>query len=73
MVCSQPTLVLRDEKPGEDTELEHITISELVKKLIVPPGKRTDKDCRLMAHALFFFIASIPGFKDGLLISFASL
>ena len=50
-----------------------LKINELVKKLIVTPGKRTDEDCRLMADALFFFISSIPAFKDGLLISSASL
>ena len=46
---------------------------ELVKKLIVPPKKRTAADCKLMASALHVFISSIPGFKDGLLISPASL
>ena len=53
--------------------VQETTISKLVKKLIVPPGKRTDEDCQLMADALFFFISSIPAFKDGLLISSASL
>ena len=41
---------------------------ELVKKLIVPPGKRTEYDCKLMAKALYVFISSIPAFKDGLVL-----
>ena len=49
--------------------LQHITICELVQKLIVPPGKRTYEDCRLMAGSLHAFVSSIEAWKDGLLIS----
>ena len=47
---------------------EHITISELVKKLIIPPEKRTEYDCKLMAKALYVFISSVAAFKEGLLL-----
>lgn len=39
---------------------------ELVKKLGVPPEKRTNYDCKLIANALLAFISSIAEFKDGL-------
>ena len=42
---------------------------ELVKKLHVPPGKRTSADCQLMADALYDFVTSMEAWKDGLLIS----
>ena len=47
---------------------EHIAIPELVKKLVVPPGKRTEDDCELMAGALHVFISSLPAFNEGLSI-----
>ena len=52
----------------EEEQQQHITIPEVIKKLIVPPGKRTDEDCKLLADALYVFISSIPAFKEGLLI-----
>ena len=48
---------------------KHISIPELVKKLTVPPARRTDVDCKLMADALYAFVSSIEAWKDGLLIS----
>ena len=49
--------------------IDHITMPELVNKLAVPPGKRTEEDCNLMATALYVFVLSIAACKDGLLIS----
>ena len=49
-------------------EQSHITICELVKKLAVPPEKRTNYDCKLMADALYVFISSIDPFKEGLCV-----
>ena len=46
----------------------HITMPELVKKLVVPPEKRTSDDCELIASALYVFILSIAEFEDGLCI-----
>ena len=46
-----------------------ISIPELVKKLNVPPARRTDVDCKLMADALFNFVSSMEAWKDGLLTS----
>ena len=46
----------------------HITIPELVKKLAVPPEKRTNYECGLIADALYVFISSIAPFKEGLCI-----
>ena len=46
----------------------HITIPELVKKLAVPPEKRTNYDCGLIADALYVFISSIDPFKEGLCV-----
>ena len=43
-------------------------MSELVKKLVVPPEKRTNDDCELIAGALYVFISSMAQFKDGLCI-----
>ena len=43
-------------------------MTELVKKLTIPPEKRTEYDCKLMAKALYVFISSIAAFKDGLLV-----
>ena len=53
----------------QEQKREHITIPELVKKLTVLPGKRTDEDCKLMAGALYAFVSSMEAWKDGLLIS----
>ena len=50
----------------------HITIPELVKKLAVPPEKRTNYDCELMADALYVFISSIAPFNEGLCFFFAA-
>ena len=47
-------------------EQSHITIPELVKKLAVPPKKRTNGDRKLIADALYVFISSIAPFKEGL-------
>ena len=47
-----------------------LKINELIKKLIVPPGKRTDENCQSMADALHAFVSSMDAWKDGLLISF---
>ena len=58
-----------EKAPEETTKPEHITIPELVKKLIVLPEKRTEDDCKLMADALYVFISSIAAFKEGSLIS----
>ena len=41
---------------------------ELVKKLAVPPEKRTNYDCKLIAGALHVFISSLAEFKEGLCI-----
>ena len=41
---------------------------ELVKKLNVPPLRRTNVDCQLMAEALYAFVTSMEAWKDGLLI-----
>ena len=39
---------------------------ELVKKLAVPPKKRTNYDTKLIADALYIFISSVAPFKEGL-------
>lgn len=49
-------------KPGH-----HITITKLIKELLVPPENRTENACQSMAGALFEFIKSIPAFKQGFL------
>ena len=41
---------------------------ELVKKLAVPPEKRANDDCELIAGALHVFISSIAEFGEGLCI-----
>ena len=50
------------------SEHGHITMPELVQKLAVPPEKRTNDDCELIAGALYVFITSMAAFKDGLCI-----
>ena len=42
---------------------------ELVKKLNVPPLRRTNVDCQLMAEALYAFVTSMEEWKEGLPIS----
>ena len=48
---------------------DHITMSELVKKLAVQPELRVEEDVKLSTDAIYEFIKSVPAFEEGLLIS----
>lgn len=63
-----PNILCRKQQENiPEKKQDHITMPELVKKLIVPPEQRTNADCKLMADALYMFISSIGAFKEGAL------